>query len=333
MKELILKIVDYLNLYPLFNSYTRNTATVFMLHRVSSDDMDGFNRRVLRRFCNYLNENNYRVSSLSEYVASILQKKPTYKTVVLTVDDGYRDFYLNAYPVLREFNYPATVFITTGFINEQLKFWWDIIEYSFLKTDVKQIDLDCVSPDRLNVEAMDKTARYDIADKVINHCKKLENSKRLEFIDDLVLRLGIDISEMNDIRYQPLKWNEILEMKANGIEFHSHTITHPILTSLSSDQKCKEITEPREEIKKKLGSDADLFCYPNGQYKDIDEECVRYIVKAGYISAVTAVEGFNGINETDDVYYLKRFPVPSDFKRFKQYVSGLERFKRSIIPD
>ena len=103
-----------------------------MLHRIDSIEKStdaGFSPLLLREYFEYLRRHSYNVISLSSYIDALKNNTDTYKTVVFTVDDGYRNFYLNAFEIFREYAYPATVFLTSDFIEGKLFFWWDTIEY------------------------------------------------------------------------------------------------------------------------------------------------------------------------------------------------------------
>ncbi len=68
----------------------------------------------------YLKENNFKVISLRELWEMLENSKPFLpKSVVLTFDDGYEDNYLNAFPILKKFNFPATIFVPTSFIGKE----------------------------------------------------------------------------------------------------------------------------------------------------------------------------------------------------------------------
>lgn len=76
----------------------------------------------------YLRDKGYNVISMQDLLNFFEQGiKPPSKSVLLTFDDGYSDFYTDAYPILREFRYPATVFIPTGLMNNVNYLYWDKI--------------------------------------------------------------------------------------------------------------------------------------------------------------------------------------------------------------
>jgi peptidoglycan/xylan/chitin deacetylase (PgdA/CDA1 family) len=330
MKTAILKFADKLNLYPLFNPFTRNTATVFMLHSIAPgpNDYGALPAGTLRDLLRYLKDNNYRVISLSEYVSAIIHERETYKTVVFTVDDGYRDFYLHAFHIFKEFGYPATIFITSDFIEKRMFMWWDAFVYCFINTKLDEIDLSDL--DMGKIRLTDPHQRASVAVAATRYCKKQPHIRKLELIDIVLDKLDVDISRQPQGIYEPLSWPEIKEMHQGGIEFHPHTKTHPIISKVTREQKIVEIEEPKRILESQLNDRADIFCYPNGQAEDFDEETIEILKKAGYIAAVTGIPGFDNTKKHPDLFRLSRYAIPDRLIIFKQYVSGLEVFKTRI---
>jgi peptidoglycan/xylan/chitin deacetylase (PgdA/CDA1 family) len=84
--------------------------------------------------------------------------------------------------------------------------------------------------------------------------------------------------------YYPLNWSQIAEMKEHGIEFGSHTCTHPPrLTVLSDRQRWEEVHRSRQELEARLGCEVSSFCYPRG---DLDARLIGMVERAGYRTAV-----------------------------------------------
>jgi peptidoglycan/xylan/chitin deacetylase (PgdA/CDA1 family) len=330
MKRTILKFADLINLYPLFNGFTKNTATVFMLHSIVPVDLGhgDITTDILEKYFDYLKRHKYTVLSLSEYVKIIIEKGDTHKCVVFTVDDGYRDFYLHAFKVFKKYNYPATIFVTSDFVDKRLFLWWDTLAYTFENTKLSEIDLTDLGLGILSLA--DSQQRSAVSLAVIRYCKKLSNTERLGLINKIIKILNVDISDQPKGKYEPLAWSEIEEMHKNRIEFHPHTKTHPIIASVVREQKIVEIEEPKQKLESHLGVPADIFCYPNGQANDFDEETIEILKKSGYIAAVTGVEGFDDTKSSPDLFRLHRYAIPDKMIIFKQFISGLEAFKKRI---
>jgi peptidoglycan/xylan/chitin deacetylase (PgdA/CDA1 family) len=331
MKTLLLKTVDFLNLYPLFYPFTKNTATIFMLHSIyPTGSVDGeITTGVLEKYFDYLKRNNYRVLSLSEYVEAFEKKQNTRKCVIFTVDDGYRDFYLNAFGVFKDYGYSAAIFITSDFIDKRQFMWWDTIEYAFQATKLIEVELEYIGNGVISLDG--PTKRNDAIRLVLRHCKTLFNDDKLSLIKNLVQTLGVDISNQPCGKYEPLSWDEILEMHKHGIEFHPHTKTHPIIARVTMEQKMIELEEPKRIIEDRLKSKAHIFCYPNGQWEDFDEETISLLKKTGYKAAVTGMGGFDYTLKPVDYFRLRRFGIPHEFVLFKQYISGLENAKGKLF--
>ncbi len=108
------------------------TVPVVMYHkveRVKGGRNDTVSPENLRYQLGYMKDRGYRVIPLDEYVAGLRSgKKFDRKTVVLTFDDGYENNWKNAFPVLREFGYPAAVFVPTEQMGQPGYLTWDQVK-------------------------------------------------------------------------------------------------------------------------------------------------------------------------------------------------------------
>ena len=87
-------------------------ASVLMYHSVAENSVFfTVHPKIFAKQMKYLKENNYQVISLTDLITLLKNDQPLpNKTVALTFDDGFKDFFLNAWPVLAEYNFPATIF-------------------------------------------------------------------------------------------------------------------------------------------------------------------------------------------------------------------------------
>lgn len=332
MKSQILKTVDLLNLYPLFGGASTNRAAVFMLHEIrppGETDQRVFSADRLESFLEYLRSHRYHVISLTEYIDTLVGKAHLKKTVVFTVDDGYADFYDNAFPVFKAFSYPAAVFLTTDFIDSRLFFWWNQIEFALEATRKNSIDLGFINRPEMLLET--PTDRTRAASLITESMKKLPNDTKLKLIGDLAKTLDVNIVGQPCGKYQPLSWEQIREMHQCGIEFYPHTRTHPIMTRISREQKKQELVSSKQRLEEQLGRPMDIFCYPNGGPDDIDGETIELLRECGYRAALTGIPGFDYSTGDVDLYRLKRFAIPNTLPVFKQIVCGLEAFKEKVL--
>jgi peptidoglycan/xylan/chitin deacetylase (PgdA/CDA1 family) len=100
---------------------------------------------------------------------------------------------------------------------------------------------------------------------------------------------------------RPLDWAQVREMHAHGVEFGSHTMTHPMLSEVSLDEARRELVDSRRVLEDRLGAPAGLFCYPRGDFSEPVKQAVR---EAGYVAACSTLPGLNGRHP--DLFALRR---------------------------
>jgi len=332
VKNQLLRVCDLLNLFSLFNTFTRNRATVFMMHHFCNwgeRDGDSLPTDILDRCLKYLLDNNYSVIPLSEYINKLINCRHLYKTVVFTIDDGHCDFYEYAYPIFKKYRMSVAVFLVSDYIDGEITLWWDQVRYAINNIKAEEIELS-VNKKKLHYSLRTNSEKSFAVDQLIEFCKTISEDQRFGLIDELKnLRTG-NLVLKNHGKNRPLSWDEIIEMADNGMEFFPHTKTHPVLIQCSEEKVRNEICESKMKVEGKLARDGNIFCYPNGRFSDVNDNIIKALKEAGYIAALTAEEGFDPAHEKNDLFRLKRYSFPIDFLRFKQLISGLEVLKDAL---
>jgi peptidoglycan/xylan/chitin deacetylase (PgdA/CDA1 family) len=140
-------------------------------------------------------------------------------------------------------------------------------------------------------------------------------------------------AQSNQAWYQLLTWEQVEEMSAYGIEFGSHTCTHPELTKVAAESCREELTRSRANLQARTGHEVVSFCYPRG---DLNTEVIRMVEKAGYTCAVVTPPRYGiplsqytlrriGINyaNTSLVFRLKTLAfVRRNHERIKRFQGG-----------
>jgi len=229
-------------------------------------------------------------------------------SVVITFDDGYRDNYTVAYPILREYGISATFFLTTDYIGTDQVFWWDRVACLLNKAEVQvvsssnseQLYTSGLLREVNGAIAAPPTKKRELIREVILLIGKLDEERRRLLIADLAGKLMISADE-DAKRYNPmLSWEEVREMKEHGMSFGSHTRTHPILTDLSQQAR-DEISGSKNEIERNLGITVTCLAYPGGQ---VNEKVKKLTVESGYVCGCSEIPGTNGLKS--DLFALKR---------------------------
>jgi peptidoglycan/xylan/chitin deacetylase (PgdA/CDA1 family) len=295
----------------------RNGVRILMYHRFPAQS-------ALEQQCIHLMK-YYRPVSLTE-IGWWLRKKRDIpqQAVVFTVDDGYRDFFLNAFPVLSAYAIPAVVYLATDMIDQGSCLWVDWVRVLFQTTDRKEVGLDLPGKGLVSLSTSSNEEKERSARQVKEHLKTIPNADRVRFLGDLPGMLSLDHLPSVPEEYAPLRWDEIRNMAQRGIEFGAHTRSHPILARLETrDEVCYELAGSKARIEQELGSAVVHFCYPNGNLGDFTDQTVEVAQECGYLTAVTGLKGVN-FQGADPFRLLRVHQEPWNTPiRFAQQVAGL----------
>lgn len=304
---------------------------------IENDQGMHINVKEFRLQVEYLKK-HYNIISLDVLIEHYISgREIPYNSVVITIDDGYKSSYILAYPILKEFGIPATIFLPTDFIDKKNLFWIDRIEYAINKTKSNSFNLR-IDKDVLSFNLHDDDSKRTCYRKIYPKLKSISEELREEIVEnlerDLEQKLSID-EDLPEI-YRPLEWHEVLEMLKSGIiSIGSHTCSHAILTKCNPENIKRELLLSRQLIGKKTGSYCRLFCYPCGSVKDFNHYTKSCLKELGYLCGLTTVPGMNDKNS--DVFQLKRLGVDGrgDFILFIMTLSGIVEFlvnmKQSIL--
>lgn len=188
----------------------------------------------------YLHDHGYTPISLATFI-NLIEKKSGIvapdKPVLLTFDDGYVDNVEEAMPILAKYNFPATLFMSPGMVED---------------------------------------ASY-------------------------------------------LNWEQVKQLQEAGWDIQPHGMTHPHLPKLSAEQQAYEITEARKLIEEKLGTQAEVFCYPYGEY---NQTTLKLLKEHGFRYAFTIDQGYT-TNQLSP-YLLKRLFINGE-ESLKAFINKLSK--------
>ena len=207
----------------------------------------------------------------------------------ITFDDGWRDNYTNALPVLKKYRVPATIFLATGFVGTDRMFWPEEICYYLARNIPDKSVFDSAPPSFIRfseeINRYHRCKRETFFDKCIEALKGYSPSEREE-----ILKYFRGMFKTEPFSRQMLSWDEAREMFASGlVRFGAHTVNHEILDQVSLQKAEDEIFKSREEIEHRFGGKVRTFAYPNGNHS----ESIRKVLgESGFNAAVTTRKGF-----------------------------------------
>jgi len=255
----------------------------------------------------------YKVISLDQLLRCLDSGNPLPpRSVVITFDDGWRDNYVYAYPVLEKYNLPATIFLSTEFIGTNRIFWPERVikcltdEGRFVRELLNGAGVLVPSVIGKLIGSIGETSAAHqslVLDQLIWEMKQLTPDVREALMKTLFSRAPKHGAATSDVRVM-LDWDEIAEMKAAGITFGSHGISHELLTMISPVQRERELRGSKRAIEEQLGTKVDSLAYPNGNYDDEIKQLAR---QTGYRCAL-AVTGAH-VSRQSDRYALGRTNV------------------------
>jgi peptidoglycan/xylan/chitin deacetylase (PgdA/CDA1 family) len=325
IKTVLLNLMQASGAFELMRIGHRSQALILTYHRFSEgDETDKTPARVFAEQVEYLNK-HYRIVPLGRLVEHLNSPEPMPPGLAaITIDDGYRDAYEIAYPILRRYNAPATLYVVPAFVDRRCWIWTDKTRYFCARAE-RQWLTTTINGRESWLELGDEASRRHTALRLNDLLKTLSNDAKEEALERLARTLGVFVPRTPPEELSSITWEQARELDGNGIEIGSHTMTHPILTHLPDEQLRREVGESKLRLEEELGRRVEQFCYPNG---DNDQRVQCEVARAGYRGAVTCVNGLN--KRGDDPLTLRRVHTERDLVHFVQGVCGFEQAKDSF---
>ena len=285
-------------------------ALILMYHRVIDLPVDPYLLAVspdnFRKQLHYIKSTS-NLMTLMELYDSLKEGKLPKRAVAITFDDGYIDVLEQAYPIMKEMQVPATVYIPSGHIGSHREFWWDDLERLLLLPDTLpdtlrlKIDGENHEWNRSAIES-----REQFRSEIYTLVKPLKHDERISVLDQLAAWTGLGSNGRPE--YRTMDESEIRQLSRDGsIEIGAHTVTHPALSSLSPEDQRREITTGQRALEEITGSKVQSFAYPYGDTGDFTQETAEIVEAAGFLLAVTTVYG--SVEPGDDVFQLNRCAI------------------------
>ncbi len=292
------------------------TAMVLMYHSISSASEDIAYPRIVVSPANFEWQMDYLASrmnviSLATLLSHLSKGAPLPAgSVVITFDDGYRDNYLKAFPVLEKYGLPATFFLSTDYIGTGKIKWEDRLSRAVRRNPASTLLVDLST--RGLALAFDTSAgakRLKAIDGLIALLSGIDDQEREYILAELERQAGVKAPDREAPRVM-LAWDEVRAMASNPLmTFGSHGAAHHRLSRASTPTVEEEIRTSKAEIENQTGCAVKWFAYPYGTPRDFDNRCKSILRAAGFDCALTTVYGRN--TRTTDPFALRRIGAPN----------------------
>ncbi len=318
-KSDIIKTLGFFGLYPIARFLTRRVPIIVMYHRFSETPEPGkVCKAVFEKQVQYIVK-HFNAQPLS-VITSQKGKEFTPNTIVVTVDDGHEDFYRVAYPILKKYKVPCTLFVTTKFVAGGFWLWPDKITWLLTQTPTiyNSITLGQNTLPKGLITQEKKGRAWEL---IVGYLLTLNDQDKHEWITQFSTDIGIMLPNKPPKEFRAVSWDQLKDMQGNGISIGGHTVTHPSLGRVDSIQLAYEVEHCKKMIDDKLGKVSRDFCYPNGQPQDYNDDVKEAVQNSGFRSSVVA---FYDKKSVDDIWALRRHTVSEDWFQFHKSVNGVE---------
>lgn len=316
MSKLALRVLQCCGVFSVTRALSAGMARILMYHNFSGQeetDPDALNVEGIRCQFTYLRRHFQVVPllRLAEQLAS--GRKLDRHMVALTIDDGRRGCYEFLFPLLQEFGLPATFFVVSSFIRGEDWIWTDKVIW---------LSEQSRPPQELVLSKLETVFRS------LNRMRPEQRNARIEA---MAKSAGVTFPKTIPAKYMPCSWSELREMADSGLmEIGSHTVTHPILSSVTDEESWDELTRSRAQIEEGIGRTVNCFCYPNGMPGDYRPSQLQQVEQAGYACSVIAEFGM--VSRTSDRYQLPRIGMTrkTSVEQISKYLDGFAYYQQKF---
>jgi peptidoglycan/xylan/chitin deacetylase (PgdA/CDA1 family) len=297
-RKLIKKIRDALlhtHVFDRLYALRPHHLTVLAYHRITDADAPDFvtyrpnvsaSPAMFAAQMDYIRQ-YFNIISLHDLLAWLRSEAPLPRhPLLITFDDGYRDNFTHALPVLRERNMPAVIFLTTDHIGSSTPFWWDLVAFCFTHTPLCEADLPLIGRQQWS----DTSSRTQVMECLLAKLKEVPEAAKLAAVERLpdVLQVTIPSHAFAEMF---LTWDHVRQMVAQRVAMGAHTQNHPIMTRIPLAQARSQARNAKTRIEAEIGQPVTTFAYTNGQASDFDSHVQDMLCQEGFAAAFTLLPG------------------------------------------
>jgi peptidoglycan/xylan/chitin deacetylase (PgdA/CDA1 family) len=275
--------------------------SILIFHRVLSARDPLFPEEIdaprFDQICRWLKA-SFNVLPLDAAVASLKAGTLPQRAACITFDDGYADNFRVAMPILQQQGLTATFFIATGFLDGG-RMWNDTIIAAMRDCRAEVLDLRELDLGRHPLQSLNERGTAILA--LIRQLKHRPVQERATLTEQIALAAQVQLPV--DLMMTSA---EVLAMRRGGMQIGAHTVSHPILATLTAAQAREEVESSKQSLEQLLGERVGLFAYPNGKpVEDYTSETVEVIRSLDFDAAVSTAWGAS--TQRDDMFQLRRF--------------------------
>jgi peptidoglycan/xylan/chitin deacetylase (PgdA/CDA1 family) len=314
MRQLLKTALGFSPLWEVSGLFRPGGCAVLTYHRVGANphgfkhiSADAFRRQMvwLREHCSVIDPSAFR--------ATCHRADRARPAVLVTFDDGYRDYHDVAYPVLRELRIPAVNFVATGFADDPGRmFWWDEVDLAVWGTARTRVELPWAPGERIELTP---SRRDQLRMAVRRRIWGRPEHERDATIEALCGALDVPRASLR-IERQVMTWDEIRTV-SELTWIGGHTQNHQLMSKIDEPALRSEVCACRDRIALQVRPPT-MFAYPSGAFS---ETARRVVAEEGFETAFSAIPGFN--DATTDRMAARRIGAPADPRQLGYVLSRI----------
>lgn len=324
------------NAYKLFRPFFSGIGHILLFHRVcKQDSAERLSRcsglevspEYLEGVIRFFLKQNYEILSLGQLFDSLRVRKLNKRCVVFTLDDGYLDNLIYAYPVFKKFNIPFAIYITTGFPDRSAVLWWYLLEDLLLKNDFITFKVDgrvfefsCASLEE----------KEDVFLKISLIIKGSNADNYWDIINQIFISNHVQIHGPTE--KMMLNWQQIRELSLDPlVTIGAHTVYHLCLSNLSEPRVKYEILESKNRLESQINLRVRHFSYPFGDRGEAGAREFKIAKECGFQTATTTRSANIFIAHRSHCQALPRITMGEslDEQRLVFLINGLMHFRNN----
>lgn len=341
-KDRVTGILTSMGLDKISRLYYGGRGSILSFHRIVEEsskrqrlnnDALEISPAYLRNILQYLTR-DYAIVSLDE-IPQYLRNKQNKRFVCLTFDDGYRDVYTSAYPILKEMNAPFTVYVATCFPNQNAVLWNYALEDLLLARQHIEVMIDGQRKSWCLQSVDDK---FNAFEDLANLFFGADPERRDELCHSIFGAHDMDVGKY--VKQLAISWDELATMAQDPlVTLGAHATNHVPLAALSEVDLAREMVDSKRSIEQNTRQSVLHFSYPFGSPGAAGAREFAQARKAGYLTATTTRRGNIFPEHLEHLHALPRIDSGrnrNNLSFIKSQISGLRmlltgHLKRKVL--
>lgn len=238
--------------------------------------------------------------------------------VAVTLDDGYEDNFVHAWPVFRRHNCPFTIFVAPAITDGTCELWWRGLEAVI--AGAPQIR-GVLEGSGFEYDTLSDAAKQAAFKRLYWPVRNLSEHRQREWIRQFCDHHGVDLDAQ--CRSEAMSWDDVRQIAADPLcTIGAHTINHYAIARLSAEEALAEAVNSRDRIAAEIGRVPQVFAYPYGDAGSASPRDFDLIKEAGFAAAVTTRKGLIFPAHKDHLTALPRLSLNGGYQKLR-YVDVL----------